>query len=266
MKKSKIKINNIETIIIFFAVAFGCIIIAYCINKYKNKYINKYDTFINYNNIDYYVITMHNADRIKNIEKQIKLLKQSNANINMIYVDAVVGKSVNIDDLIDKKILTNNIYENKDAKFTAVFEKRKNEVGCYLSHCKAYNMIKDKGNLTGYSVIFEDDFEITDDFSKIFEETLSTLDGYEFDMLFLGILGDKGEHVVSNVYHTTKESFCAHAYVIKNKNINKIIDEMKYIDTIVDVTIFEKGHNKELTIFRLDSPIVDQFNFGTTIR
>jgi len=221
----------------------------------------------NKNTIDYYVITMHDPARLGNIKKQNDLLnKQTNRNIHIEYIDAIAGKNIDIDELIYNDQLTSNIYQNKDEKFTSVFEKRKNEVGCYLSHLKTYHRIKNKHNIHGYSIIFEDDFEISNDFSDVLQKTLNVMDGYDFDMLFLGILGGAGEHIVSNVYRTTKDSFCTHGYLINNKHIDKIIDKMKYIDTIVDVTIFTKADQKELTVFRLDPPIVDQVHFGTTIR
>ena len=217
-------------------------------------------------NIDYYVITMFSPDRLANIETQIKKMKDTGINLNMNYVDAVVGKNIDIDDLISKNILTSNIYENEHGKFTHEFEKRKNEVGCYMSHLKIYDMIKNKGNKDGYSIIFEDDFHINDDFSNVLEQTLLKLDDYDFDMLFLGMLGNPGDNITDNIYYATIGSYCTHAYLVNNKNIDKIISTMKYIDTIVDVTIFTKGHNKELTVLRVSPNIAEQGNFGTTIR
>ena len=55
-------------------------------------------------NIDYYVITMFSPDRLANIETQIKKMKDTGINLNMNYVDAVVGKNIDIDDLISNSI------------------------------------------------------------------------------------------------------------------------------------------------------------------
>jgi hypothetical protein len=243
------------------------IIVLVVITYYFLRFLLLHREHYNKKSIDYYVITMHQPERIENIKKQNDLLnKQTNSNVYINYIDAVVGKNIDIDELIYYDRLTSNIYENKNKKFTSVFEKRKNEVGCYLSHLKIYNRIKKKHNIHGYSIIFEDDFEISNDFSEVLQKTLNVIDGYDFDMLFLGIVGNTGEHVVSNVYKTTKDSFCTHGYLINNKHIDKIITNMEYIETIVDVSIFTKAHKNDLTIFRIDTPIVDQFNFGTTIR
>jgi hypothetical protein len=49
------------------------------------------------NTIDYYVITMREPERLKNIENQ---MKKSDISIN--YIDAVVGKNLDIDKYIEK--------------------------------------------------------------------------------------------------------------------------------------------------------------------
>jgi len=151
-------------------------------------------------------------------------------------------------------------------------KKRKNEVGCYLSHLKTYDLIRDlkNDNKTNkkYSVVFEDDFELAPDFSEILERTLLKLEGLDrdFDMLFLGISGNNGGKVIDNVYQTMPGSFGAYGYVITNKNIERIIEKMKYIDNIVDVQMFDKGAKKELTTLRLSPVIVNPGSFATTIR
>ncbi len=259
------KLKTLYKSIVFL---FILLIVLFVITRYFLRYLLKQEPYHNKKTIDYYVITMNNDPiRIENIKKQNDLLnKQTNSNIHIQYIDAVVGKYIDIDALVDNNDLTFNIYENKDAKFTTVFEKRKNEVGCYLSHLKTYNEIKNKNNIDGYSIIFEDDFKISNDFADVLQKTLNTIDGYDFDMLFLGILGNTGEHIVSNIYRTTKESFCTHGYIVNNKNIDKIIYKIKYIETTIDTAIFRKGDEKELLVFRLDKLIVDQSNFETTIR
>lgn len=249
----------------FIILILFIITINYILNKKIKTFYNK-DIFSNIKqNVDFYVVTMKSEDRLENIEKQTELLKKSDIDTNLIYVDAVVGKDINIDELIQNNILTENIYENKDSKFTEIFEKRKNEVGCYLSHLKIYDMIKEKGN-TGYSIIFEDDFELLDNFSKILHDSLLLLDDRDFDMLFLGIYGNNGDHVIGNIYNVTPTSWCTHGYLVNNKNIDKIIDKLKYIETIVDVSIFTKANNNELIVYRLEKEIVTQFNFESSIR
>lgn len=222
--------------------------------------------------IDYYVITMSQPDRLRNIEIQTDKLGN-----DIKKVDAIVGKTIDIDDLIKRGVLTSNVYDNKGDMFTRVFEKRKNEVGCYLSHLKTYDLIRnsnksdnknDNKSDNKYSVVFEDDFELTPDFSEVLERTLSKLEDEDcdFDMLFLGISGNNGDKVIDNVYYTSLGSFGAYGYVIANKNIDRIIEKMKFIDNIVDVQMFSKGAKKELTTLRLSPVIVNPGSFATSIR
>ena len=241
------------------------------------------------NNIDFYVITMGiDPNRIQNtksqIEEQIQIIeiddkknnKNNKFNFSIEIVDAVVGKDLNLQELIDNHIITDKIFDgiqsednsNNNEAFGRNVTIRKNELGCYLSHLKTYDIIKYKNKKDGYSVIFEDDFELTPDFIYTLEETMTKLKDIDFDFLFLGILGNNGNNIIDNVYEAKRESFQAHGYLVKNANIDKIIEKLKFVDDIIDVQIFEKGGNKELNVLRLDPVIVNQnFNkFGTQIR
>jgi GR25 family glycosyltransferase involved in LPS biosynthesis len=80
------------------------------------------------------------------------------------------------------------------------------------------------------------------------------------------MIGNNGENIIDNIYYTTGISWQTHAYVINNKNINKIIEKTKYIDNLIDVKIFKNGNKKELNVIRLYPEIVLQGAHGTTIR
>jgi GR25 family glycosyltransferase involved in LPS biosynthesis len=220
---------------------------------------------------------MRGEDRMKNIEKQMNILNKINENITMNYVDAVIGKDLDINSLINSNILRPDIYNTRVSTFNEKMENRKNEIGCYMSHLKAYSMIKDKMknriNNSKYSIIFEDDFELSSDFVSTLEKTLITLENSigestipDFDFLFLGLLGNNGENVIENVYYAPGDCFGTYGYLINNSHIDKIIDTMKYIDNIVDVQIFEKGIHNQLVVYRISPTIVEQGNFASTIR
>jgi GR25 family glycosyltransferase involved in LPS biosynthesis len=234
--------------------------------------------------MDFYVITMGQSDRETNIQSQIKRqMEHMRANSDVFRftihkIDAVVGQELDVDQLVDQGRVFPEIYDNpvhqdngrfSGNSFNEKWANRKNEVGCYLSHYKTYETIRDHGDPQGYSVIFEDDFALDPDFMRILDETMVKLmadKGTDFDMLFLGITGDRGAHVLDNVYQTTGISFCAHGYLINNRNIDHILDEMKYIDNIVDVQIFKKANAGTLRVLRLDPTIVEQGDLGTGIR
>lgn len=255
-------------LIVLIILLFLFIIYKYFVSRFIYSFYHLYEPFNNSLTIDYYVITMSQPDRLRNIEIQSEKLGN-----NTKKVDAIVGKTIDLNDLIKRGVLTSNVYDNKGDMFTRVFEKRKNEIGCYLSHLKTYDLIRNSNNKNkktdnSYSVVFEDDFELTPDFSEVLERTLSKLDdeNVDFDMLFLGISGNTGDKVIDNVYYTMPGSFGAYGYVIANKNIDRIIEKMKFIDNIVDVQMFSKGAKKELTTLRLSPVIVNPGSFATTIR
>jgi GR25 family glycosyltransferase involved in LPS biosynthesis len=269
------KIINI--LIIFF------LLILYIV--YFRMIYSNMELFDIVNQIDFYVITMGiDQSRLQNIksqiEKQIDIMdnndKINNKNNKFTFsiqkVDAVVGKNLNVQELIDQHIITDKIFEgaednpNKVEPFGANIKIRKNELGCYLSHLKTYDIIKSKNKKDGYSVIFEDDFELTSDFIYTLEKTMTTLKDIDFDFLFLGLLGYNGKNIIDNVYEALPGSFQTHGYLIKNSNIDKIIEKLKFVDDIIDVQIFKKGGEKELNVLRIDPTIVNQSGFGSEIR
>ena len=230
------------------------------------------ESFKNIDDIDFYVITMGEKDRLKNIEKQVNSMKKNNENIVMNIVDAVIGKNLDIDKLVSEKTLIPDIYENIHGKFNKEFENRKNEVGCFMSHLKIYNMIKDKiSNNTNkkYSVIFEDDFDLPDDFVNKLDNLHKKTENYipDFDYLFLGIsCGANGKHIVDDIFYIPGGCFGTYGYIINNNSIDKILNSLQYIYTTVDVEIFDKCINNELTGFYVNPSIVYPGGFETTIR
>ena len=234
---------------------FLLVIIIFC--SYAVIYV--IENFQVVENVDFYIITMKNEKRMKNIESQKAKLKEYNFETKNVHlIDAIVGKTLDLDQLVSDGILDADAYLNQDPDPEVRRETHKREVGCYLSHMKAFETIlaKDK---EGYSVIFEDDFNLLDNFLPILDETLVKIKNVDFDILFLGIISyHKGDNVIDNVFYIhDSEAWGAHGYLINNKSIAKIIDKMKYIDTVLDKEIFDKGRSKELTVLRLDPLIVN---------
>jgi len=229
----------------------------------------KIETFEIVPSIDFYVITMNNIDREKNIQLQIEqqmniMFQNPNENDRFNFdikrIDAVVGKNIDLDYYVKQKRVFEDIYNNTQGRFHSSIESRKNEIGCYLSHYKTYETIRDNGNPMGYSVIFEDDFLLNPDFLSILDNTMIQLKNsdIDFDMLFLGIWGNVGENVLNNIYKPTGISWCTHGYLVNNKHINKILEKLWYIDDAIDNKIFNKEKQNELIVYRLEPTIVQQ--------
>lgn len=217
--------------------------------------------------VEYCVITMQKQDRLENIQKQSDKINQNvsdNEKINIQKIDAVVGANLDLNKLVNDKLLAP---EFKDEK-----KPRKAELGCYLSHMTIYNKIKNSKK-TGYTVIFEDDFEIvSDDFLKTVKSSLNTLvnDSVDFDMLFLGnnhsnyskdpIPKNKGELLKDNIYYFNRKQFLygTEAILINNANIEKIIHTLQYMDMPIDQKIQFQTLSGNLNILILNPVLVDQ--------
>jgi len=265
IKNKKIKILVIIIILILASIFFYKFYNYIYYNKNKitrEKFTDKDDSITK--TIDYYVITMKTPERLENIKAQESKIKESINTINIEIVDAVVGKDLDLDIYIKHNILQP---KNIDS-FSQKMNNMKNELGCYLSHMKIYNIIKSK-NKKGYSIIFEDDFEVQDDFIEILEKNMNSIKDTDFDYLFLGMLnGEGGAHISENVYDIPKEGdmWQTHAYLIKNENIEKIISNLIPITTLIDVSIFNKGKTNDLIVYTIQPTIANQNQYGTLIR
>lgn len=224
-------------------------------------YYNAIELFENVENIDYYVITMRPEDRLQNIDLQYSKMRENTANIKLEYVDAVVGKDLDADEM--KK--TGKLVHRHESSFSSSIN---NELGCYLSHMKVYEMILAKG-VSGFSVIFEDDFNLNDGFVEKLEESVEILKSADFDYCFLGMLnGEGGEKLDGNIYRIPKNEnmWGTEAYLVKNESIPKIMKALTPITDLIDVSIFNKGKSGDLNVYVLQPTIVSQGGFGTSIR
>lgn len=215
------------------------------------------------NKFDVYVITMRNKERMENIEKQQEKIEQK-----IEIFDAVKGANLDINELIDKgEIPKQNSFDSNDNNKS----KMKGQVGCYLSHYNIYKKIR-QDNRLGYTIVFEDDFVIKDEnllnkIKKIIENTNKK--EIDFDLLFLGNLKDNhGTQIVDNLYYVDKSNnlYGTHAYVVNNKNINKIIRKTENIDRPIDNKLEDCAKNETLNIIVVYPNFVEQGgSTGSTI-
>lgn len=137
------------------------------------------------NDIDVYLVSLE-----KDIERRNNVLSQ----INVDYVYAVDGNTLNLDTLE---------IENKNLK--------KGQIGCYLSHVHLLN--KAIGNKNKILVL-EDDAEITNDILKI-EEIIKNAPE-DFEILFLGY-----NYHENHDYESVSFVYGTHGYIINSQNITK---------------------------------------------
>ena len=234
---------------------------------YLAYYNSQKEGFTTTDDLDYYVVSMSNADRLNNIQTQNEKLKsqtQNNEdkNNNIQIIDAVVGEKLNLDELKKNGNLSPKFNDtDKNAKI-------KNVIGCYLSHLKIYDKIS-ANNANGYSVIFEDDFSISDDFYEKMADAIHTIKtkNIDFDMCFLGVLGNTpDEQLTDNIYKCSVIYGGTHGYLINNKNAKKIISRLEYMEEPIDLSIFKKNLNNELTVYKLNESIVFQNGMQSSLR
>jgi GR25 family glycosyltransferase involved in LPS biosynthesis len=199
--------------------------------------------------ITYYVIHLNtNLQRKLNIEKQEKKLGQTINKFN-----AILGSE------IDTNSYTNLIF---NFKYKSV-----NELGCYLSHFSLLNIITE---VDGYTVIFEDDFTIENTLHEKIINILSLIE-IDFDLLFLGdiVHNNKGVEYKDPIYFVDKKSLLwgSHGYIVKNKNINKIIQNILTIDLPIDTKYKFLINNNTLIGLIIKPSLVHQNNsIQSTIR
>lgn len=191
--------------------------------------------------INYYVITLNQSSRLENIKIQEKKL---NKMINII--TGVNGLELNQEELLDKRILSKDFYIKDDTK-------RSKEIGCYQSHMLIYKIINEK--FTGFSVIFEDDFNIKGENLNLYlENIIKTMEKNHkpFDIIYLANTFDNvGLQVIDNIYSidTNKFSVGTFGYLINNSSIGKIIDLTKLIDMAIDMKLDKLIKNSQLNCF-----------------
>jgi len=192
------------------------------------------------NEINCYVITMGDEKRLENIKNN-----QAKLNFTINIFDAVNGSEINLNDVTDP-IIDDGYKPSDDNKI------RKREIGCYLSHYNIYKKIE-SDTQTGYTIIFEDDFLINDDkFEEQIVNSLKDLETHDFDILYIYNHTDNiGEPVKHNICKTDKNKVLwgTSAYIVKNKNINNILNETKILNMPIDWRLQESIKEDKLTAF-----------------
>ena len=223
------------------------IIINLFIFIFYNKIIEGYSS-----NIEMYVISLKHEDRLNNIK-----LQQDKIDQTIQIFDAVKGDLLDTDKLFNDGII--------DCKYATNHKADKRVIGCYMSHLNIIKQIYNSKK-SGYTIIFEDDFDIIDDtFMKTVRKIIENLDknNIEFDIIFLGNLKtNHGDKIIdnANIYKIDeKESLWGtHGYLINNSKIDRILDKIKFIDMPIDIKYENLGKNSELIIYVIYPTIVNQ--------
>ena len=277
------KVKRYKYILVLLSILIICVIILCFVNNVNNvnnenfENNDKNDMNGKINDIDYYVITMGQPNRIENINKQTNKLNDINPGnpITIKQIDAVNGNDLNLEELLNNNVITKDVLKTTPySGMNPDLNRRKYEVGCYLSHQRTYSKIQDSIqngfiDSNGYSIIFEDDFEIQDNFFIELQKALNfiTKNKTDFDILFLGLHSEKNDLVGSNIYRPNCENiyncYYTHAYLIPNNKVNKLMQKMSTLYDAFDIMIIDLSEKRELIVYRVIPDIVNQ-NSETT--
>uniref|UniRef100_A0A6C0HTN8 Glycosyl transferase family 25 domain-containing protein n=1 Tax=viral metagenome TaxID=1070528 RepID=A0A6C0HTN8_9ZZZZ len=227
--------------------------------------------------VEYYVIhDRTNQERTKNIETQEAKLGKP-----IVIFDAIMGKDLDLNNL--------SVF---DPNLHIIKPNRNNVIGCYLSHFMLIksllpensgryessgeflrqNTDDDVGigrilNKTqGYTMIFENDFEIvTDDLDHQIQHILQIIDK-DFDLLYLGNLSEVHSHLYKeNIYDIQESVTGTHAYLVNHRNIQKIYNVLLSMDEAIDWKFSNSIQKKELQGLVIYPTLVNQNGMNSTI-
>jgi len=219
------------------------------LNNFFFIYRTNFENFEINDEIDLFVISLRHENRMINIKNQEKKIGKT------IHIfDAVKGDHLDEEKLIQENVLSKNAMLNSDVK------RRKREIGCYLSHLNLLKQIQDNSE-NGYTIIFEDDFDIkTDNFfkdvKKIIEDSNSN-----FDLIYLGNLNNNnGKKIKNNIYNIDINGSLIgmHGYLINNNSINKLIPLINFIEMPIDLIYEKLSKENKINTFVIFPTIVNQ--------
>ena len=148
--------------------------------------------------------------------------------LDYTFIDAVPGSDINVSKLIKAGVLNQSFYDPEG-------NLNKNIIGCSLSHIKAWTKFKESGESIG--LILEDDAVYTPSYNL--EELQSDIDKLDWDVIYLG----KHDKYISGLSETKLVSrllyghghWGAHAYLINQTSVDKLIAKYQPIKLAVDV-------------------------------
>jgi GR25 family glycosyltransferase involved in LPS biosynthesis len=209
----------------------------------------------------------------KNIPLLLQPIEDNNILINyyVIHMDTAIERKqnmINMEIKLNKKINIFRAIDGKDIKYINDYDvnctfktQNKNILGCYLSHYLLIKNLLDQQINENYTVIFEDDFNIIyDNLDGIIKNIINNSN---FDIIFLGRINKNiitNNKVFNNIYIPSNELWGTHALLINNKSLQKIYDELKNLNTAIDIKYYELSKLNKLKVYFIYPYLVIQNN------
>lgn len=206
--------------------------------------------------IPIYVISLPAAKyRRDNIELQSRIW-----NLDIKIIDGVNGKGLDLNKLVKFNLLNNNAVKHA--------QMHQGDLGCYLSHYKAMDMIEKSGSSIG--IIMEDDFKITNEWNNLSEYLKNIPDNIDWDYLYLGYNNVYGKHInkwwiLGQNTNLMGLNSGAWAYIVKTSSIPKLkklfIPINKHCER--DVLVRDLIGKKITALFTTKKLIIHESIFGS---
>lgn len=202
------------------------------------------------------------ADRFRNMTERFKALGIEAERFNAIY-------GGEIDFARDKKFQGYHI--NKQT----VKRKLNNaEIGCFLSHCMIWEMIKENG--WKKTLILEDDALFCDGFKEFVKE----LKVPDYDMLYFGqwnydkgviegersALKEKVQEIGEHGVYAAQRCWLTHAYMVDLSVIDKLLSNSKNLYASVDCVLADIQEKENLKVYAIHPAAIKQDRTKSSLR
>ena len=199
---------------------------------------------LKYSTLGFDKVYVINLERRKDRKE---LLLKNYPNIDFTFIEAIDGKSISIPEFIEKGIINNTFYDPNGILTLGVF-------GCALSHKKAWDQAIQDG--VNNALFLEDDiliekiFDNFNNFTPEYQEILSEITKYNYDIVHLGKKTPTSEGMNVGKYLTVSRFGTgfhgAHAYAVNRETIKELSNQYLPIKYAADVYIEQFNHSHNL--------------------
>jgi len=165
---------------------------------------------------------------------------------------ATDGRALKEQDYVNEKI---PIIIRPESTLASKQERRKGEIGCYLSHKKLIEFLgKKKGEDDDGHLILEDDVEIDKDTLQKWIDVSSKLNK-DWDIFFFGIHDPVLKDPVDGISKVTSIQ-STHSYMIRHKSIPKFLEIIKIMYDPIDEII--RWNSDKLNLYAIQPFTINQ--------
>ena len=140
-------------------------------------------------------------------------------------------------------------------------------IGCFLSHLKIYNIIKNKHHDSDYILILEDDNIFNNNFNKELNIAINRAPT-DWDIILLCYNDFSSTPVVNNKYYKKTTKFhLTNCYLIRKQSVNKILNHYSKIYNQFDSYLSDLARQNILNIYTYNTKLSKQGrHFKTNIQ